>query len=186
VLDAALLLPERPRPLRRAEYERLVELGAFEDERVELLRGVLVDMSPNDPAHASSIDRLTMLLVPAMVGRAIVRVQLPLIACDESEPEPDLAIVPVADYRRRHPDSAHLVIEVAISSLNKDRSVKAPLYAASDFSEYWIVNVPERVVEVHRSPTPDGYAALLRHGVDASVSPLAFPDVVVPVARLFE
>jgi len=65
-----------PRPLKRVEYDRLVALGAFEDERVELLHGVLVDMSPNDPEHVSPIDRLTMILVPALRGRAIVRIQL--------------------------------------------------------------------------------------------------------------
>lgn len=185
MLDAELLLPERPRPLRRAEYDRLVALGAFEDERVELLHGVLVDMSPNDPAHASPIERLNMLLVPALVGRALVRIQLPIVAHDESEPEPDVAVVPLGSYRAEHPAQAHLIVEVALSSLNKDRKVKAPLYAASGFPEYWIVNVPDRVVEVHRAPSAGAYASVEVRREGEALRPLAFPDVVIDVAEIF-
>ena len=185
VLDASLLLPERPRPLKRVEYDRLVALGVFEDERVELLHGVLIDMSPNNPDHASPIQRLGMILVPALVGRAEVRVQLPLVAHDESEPEPDLAVVPSGDYRREHPAQALLVIEVAASSLGKDRSVKAPLYAASGFPEYWIVNVVDRVIEVHRAPGATGYGSVSVFALGDVVHPQAFPGVAVAVADVF-
>jgi Uma2 family endonuclease len=185
MLDASLLHPERPRPLRRAEYERLVALGAFEDERVELLHGVLVDMSPNKPGHVSPIDRLTMILVPALVGRAIVRVQSPMAAGDESEPEPDLAVVPPGDYRQEHPAHALLVIEVALSSLNKDRHVKAPLYAASGFLEYWIVDVAGQAVEVHAAPADGVYARVTRHGAGDTLRPAAFPDLAVRVGDVF-
>jgi Uma2 family endonuclease len=185
VLDASLLLPLRPRPLRRAEYDRLVALGAFEDERVELLHGVLVDMSPNHPGHASPIDRLNAILTPALVGKAIVRIQLPLVAHDESEPEPDVAVVPLGDYRLSHPAAAHLVIEVALTSLNKDRNVKAPLCAASGFRDYWIVNVAEKVVEVYRAPENDGYLRVSPHGLGDVLRPEAFPEIQVPVADLF-
>ena len=83
-------------------------------------------MSPQDPGHTNPIGVLTMLLAPALVGRAVVRVQSSLIARDEPEPEPDLAVVPLASYRTAHPERAHLVIEVALSSMKKDRLVKAP------------------------------------------------------------
>jgi Uma2 family endonuclease len=185
MLDASLLLPLRPRPLKRAEYDHLVALGAFEDERVELLHGVLVDMSPNDPRHASPIDRLNAILTPALVGKGTVRVQLPLVAHDESEPEPDLAVVPLGDYRSEHPAVALLVIEVALSSLNKDRNVKAPLYAASGFGEYWIVNVADEVIEVYRSAEKGGYARLSRHSAPDTLRPEAFPDLAVRVADVF-
>src|SRR5689334_18666194 len=112
MVDARLLAPQTTRPLKRAEYERLVAMGAFEDERVELLEGVIVTMSPNHPEHASPVQVLTELLVPALVGRAGVRVQLSLVAARESVPEPDVAIVPIGDYRHAHPDRAHCVIEV--------------------------------------------------------------------------
>ncbi len=185
MLDASLLLPEHPRPLRRAEYDRLVALGAFEDERIELLHGVLVDMSPNDPGHVSPIDRLTMILAPALVGRAIVRVQSPILAHDESEPEPDVAVVPLGDYRLQHPGAALLVIEVAVSSLNKDRKVKAPLYAASGFPEYWIVNVAEKEIEVYSAPGSGVYARVTRHAAGETLGPEAFADVAVKVSDVF-
>src|SRR6266550_155246 len=131
MLDPAFLAPEAPRRLRRSEYDELVASGAFEDERVELLRGVIVSMSPNNPPHASPVQLLGQLLIPALLGRATVRIQLPIVAVDESEPEPDVAIVPLGDHARAHPDRAMLIIEVAESSLRKDRLVKGPLYAAS-------------------------------------------------------
>jgi Uma2 family endonuclease len=185
MLDASLLLPERARPLKRTEYDRLVALGAFEDERVELLHGVLVDMSPNDPAHVSPIDRLNAILTPALLGGAIVRVQSPLVAHDESEPEPDVAVVPLGDYRSQHPAVALLVIEVALSSLNKDRNVKAPLYAASAFPEYWIVNAAEKLIEVYRRPEQGSYAHVSRHAPGETLRPEAFADLAVRVADVF-
>jgi Uma2 family endonuclease len=185
VLLPTEIAPQQIRPLKRAEYDRLVALGAFQNDRVELIRGNLVTMAPNDPEHASPIQILNILLVQRIGARAIVRVQLPIIAVDESEPEPDIVIVPNGSYAKRHPDHAHLVIEVAASSLKKDRNVKAPLYAASGFEEYWIIDVGAHDVEVFRSPSEEGYTDVSRHGYDAELSPLAFPDVVVRVAALF-
>jgi Uma2 family endonuclease len=185
MLDVQLLAPQTTRALRRAEYDRLVALGAFEDERVELIEGVLVTMSPNDPQHASPVQILTELLVRGLAGRAVVRIQLPIVAARESEPEPDVAIVPLGDYRRAHPDQAHCIIEVANSSVSKDRNIKAPLYAASGFREYWLVNVPEQVVEVFRAPGPNGYAQSARHAVGETIGLEAFPDVRIEVTSLF-
>jgi Uma2 family endonuclease len=185
VLDAQLLAPLTTRRLRREEYERLVALGAFEDERIELIEGELVTMSPNNPEHARPVQVLTVILVPALVERATVRIQLPVIAAGESEPEPDVAIVPLGEYGHAHPDRAHCVIEVAHSSLSKDRNIKAPLYAASGFREYWLVNVPERVVEVFRNPGPEHYESRVRYAVGESIALEAFPDVRVEVAKLF-
>lgn len=185
MLDTAQIAPERPRALKREEYERLVRLGAFEDERIELLDGVLVSMSPNYPEHASPIQALTQILVPALLGRAIVRVQLSLIAAGESVPEPDIAVVPLGDYRRTHPDRVHCVIEVAHSSVRKDRNVKAPLYAASGFPEYWIVNVPETSVEVFRDPDAGAYRVTRQYTLSETISLEAFPDVSLQVADIF-
>jgi Uma2 family endonuclease len=185
MLDPNALLPERPRRLKRAEYDHLVRLGAFEDERVELLRGVVVSMSPCYPQHAGPITRLTMLLVPPLVGRALVRVQLSLIATDESEPEPDITIVGLDSPHLAHPERAYLVIEVALSSLRKDRLVKAPLYAESGFPEYWLVNVDEQTVEVYRSPHASGYGQMHTVGLEGSLAPLAFPDVELRVRDIF-
>jgi Uma2 family endonuclease len=185
MFDVQLLAPQTTRALRREEYDRLVAMGAFEDERVELIEGVLVTMSPNDPQHASPVQILSELLLPVLLGRAVVRIRLPIVAARESEPEPDVAIVPLGDYRRAHPDRAHCVIEVANTSVSKDRNIKAPLYAASGFREYWLVNVQEQVVEVFRAPSADGYAQRARYAVGEALALEAFPDVRIEVSRLF-
>ena len=184
MLDLDLIAPEGPRRLTRAEYDRIVAMGILGDDRVELLRGIIVAMSPNDPPHASPVELLTDILVPALSGRARVRIQFPLVAADESEPEPDVAVVPIGDYSRQHPDKAHLVIEVADSSLRKDRLVKAPLYAVSGVQEYWVVNVKERVFEVHRGPSSDAWASVTRHGHGEVLHPEVFPDVGVAVSAV--
>jgi hypothetical protein len=99
VFDLADLEPEKVRPLRRTDYERLVEMGAFADERVELLYGMVVSMTPIGPAHEEEVDRLTALLVGALGSRARVRVQNSLASpTSESIPQSDLAVVPPADY----------------------------------------------------------------------------------------
>src|SRR5262245_36998247 len=112
-IDLELLAPQGLRPITRAEYDRMIDLGIFdEDERIELLHGMLVAMSPQGQRHAYVIRVLTELLVPALLGRAQVRIQLPLAASDDSEPEPDVSVVPVGDYLDDHPQGAHLVVEV--------------------------------------------------------------------------
>src|ERR1700674_406937 len=113
---------DKIRPLRRGEYDCLVRAGSFEGERLELLYGRLVTMSPQGERHAFSITRLTEILVRGLAGRAQVRVQLPFAASDISEPEPDLAVVVPGDYLDGHPRRALLVIEVAQASLEEDRS----------------------------------------------------------------
>jgi len=158
---------DRLRPIRRAEYDRMVRLGMFRQEKIELLYGRLVFMSPHGEPHAYSITRLTKLLVRALGDRADVRVQLPFAASDDSEPEPDVAIVPPGDYLHEHPRSALLVIEVADSSLQEDRRLKGALYAASGVPEYWIVNLVDRVIEVHRRPTDGTYEEVSRQAPGA-------------------
>src|SRR3954468_3813768 len=112
------------RPLRRVEYDQLVALGAFENERIELLEGALVAMSPIGPPHNSAVQKLNELLVLALHGRAAVRCQSSFAAHELSEPEPDFAVVPRADYDTDHPSQAYLIIEVAESSLATDRGKK--------------------------------------------------------------
>ena len=175
-------------PLRRftrAEFDRLVAQGFFhEDERVELVHGILVRMTPPRPPHRSVVDRLNELLLPRLLGRARVCIQQPFVAHDESEPEPDVSVVPIGDYSVDHPDVAFLLVEVADSSLRYDRETKGPLYAASKVAEYWIVNLPDRVVEVHAEPAAGGYARVERVRPDAVLRIAAFPDVEIAVADL--
>jgi len=184
VIDLSALGPERIRPLRRDEYDRLVAAGCFEDEKIELLDGVLVEMSPQGVGHAYAIQQLIMLLVPALVGRAVVRPQSPLAVSDDSEPEPDLAILPSGDYSRQHPTHALLVIEVAESSLRKDRRLKAALYARAGIPEYWIVNLADGLIEVHRASRDGAYSQVTTHRPGETIGPQAFEDVRVPVADI--
>lgn len=171
--------PDRVRRLRRSEYDRLVELGCFGDERVELIRGVIVTMSPQGTRHAWCVRRLTMLLVPAVGGRADVQVQLPFAADDESEPEPDLSVVPVVESLDDHPGRALLVVEVAESSLRHDLAVKVPLYAAAGVPEVWVIDVVRRVVHVHRGPAPHGYDQVTTVGSGGRLSLALLPDVTL-------
>ncbi len=185
MLDPSLLEPEKQRPLKRSEYWTLVERGVFEDERVELLNGIIVQMSPQDPEHASPVQQLTLVLVPQLVGRAIVRIQSSFYAAGESVPEPDVAIVPLGSYAHAHPERAHCIIEVAYSSLRKDRLVKAPIYAASNVSEYWVVDSGAKRVLVYRDSNGEAYRRMTEHDSSEVLVLEAFPDVRVSISDLF-
>jgi Uma2 family endonuclease len=181
--EAFAIEPELVRPITRSEYDRMVELGLFQDERVELLRGVLVKMSPQLAPHASTIRKLTHLLMAQLQGRFDLSIQCPLALSDDSEPEPDVAIVPRGDYDARHPSTALLVIEVSDTTLKKDRS-KAAVYASAGVGEYWIVNLGARTVEIYESPDGDRYAGsrTLRGG--DVLRPAAIADVAIAVAEI--
>ena len=175
---------ERVRPLKRVEYERLAELGAFRDEKVELVYGRIVRMSPIGGPHRYGVRHLASILITALRGRAGVEIQSSFAASGDSELEPDVAIVPLGDYLDQPPAVAFLIIEVAQSSLADDRGWKADVYAASFVPEYWIVNLIDDVIEVHRQPGPAGYAQITRHGRDEELRVPQFDDVVVRVREV--
>ena len=158
--------------------------GVFGDERVELLEGLIIEMSPQGPPHAATIQRLTSLLVPVVKGRAEVRIQLPLAVSEHSLPEPDVAVVTPGDYDRSHPTSALLVVEVAESSLNKDRLVKADLYARSHIPEYWLVDLANSIVEVHCDPVAGRYSRIAPARSGDVVRLRAFPDIEVRIGEV--
>jgi Uma2 family endonuclease len=162
----------------------MVALGMFEDERIELLRGVLVPMSPIGPRHSSTIDKLTRLLVVALLDRAIVRVQNPFAATDDSEPQPDICVVPLGDYEDFHPERAEILIEVAESSLRRDRGLKLGIYAENGVPEYWIVDVVGRVIEVHSEPSATRYGRMTRFERGQVIRPARFPDVELRVDEI--
>lgn len=176
--------PDEIRPLKREEYDRLVELGCYEDERVELLDGMVVQMSPQDARHSAPIRWLNMHLVPALTGRALVQVQLPLALGQFSEPEPDVSVVPLGDYRTQHPTAALLVIEVALSSGRKDRQVKRGIYARALIPEFWLIDVKGGTLEVFREPLGSEYQDVQLLNAGAHVSPQRFPDLVLSVAEM--
>ena len=184
MLDPDALAPERIRPLYRREYDQLVELGVFENERVELLRGALVAMSPQSAGHAEVITRLTGIFASALFGRAAVRVQLPLALSDDSEPEPDVALVAAGDYGHAHPSTAHLVVEVSTHGSPKNAVLKAALYAEAAIPEYWVVDLAAAAVVVHRRPAGGRYQDVARLCTRDTAAPQAFPDVAIRVAAL--
>lgn len=149
-----------PKRWTREEYYRLADLGFFEGQRVELLFGEIVRVSPQKKAHALVIGRLNTILVRLYGDTHVVRIQLPLDVNNESQPEPDLAIVPISlvEESEPHPPTADLVIEVSETSLSHDRSEKARLYASAGIPQYWILNLVDRVLEVHAEPSAElGY-----------------------------
>ena len=177
----------------RAEYDRLVDLGVLHGEPVELIGGQLVVAEPQGSYHATAIGAVDDALRAALPPGWVVRAQMPVALDDESEPEPDVAVVPGerADYRADHPARPALVVEVAESSLAFDRQDKGSLYARGGVHDYWIVNLVERVLEVYRDPGPDPtapygwrYRAVERLGPAAVVSPLALPSVRLAVSDL--
>lgn len=185
MVDLDSLAPERVRPIRRVEFDQMAELGLFEDERVELLGGLIVEMTKPGTRHSESVSRLNKyLMVLDFQGRARIRIQLPVALDEYSEPQPDVAVVPVADYSHEHPSDIVLAVEVSDASLRKDSHVKAALYAAQGIREYWIVNLVNDVIEVRRDPGPNGYQSLTTHRRGETVAPLEFPDLVALVDDL--
>jgi Uma2 family endonuclease len=182
---------ERQRPIRVDEYHRMIEAGILgEEEDVQLIDGVLVGMTPQGRLHAFVIQELNRLLVRALADEYNVLTQLPLTLGDESEPEPDLAVVRAEDARSRtrHPSTALLVIEVAGDSLRLDRESKAALYARAGVPEYWIVNLAAASVEVYRDPDPATGSFLTisqcRHG--ETLTALSVPGIRVDLRALFD
>jgi Uma2 family endonuclease len=187
------VLPGNPWVVRRKlnvlEYHRMGEAGILtEDDRVELIEGELIAMSPVGSDHSGTVNSLTRLLVLAVGDRGVVAVQNPVRLDDHSEPQPDFAVLrPRADdYRRATPVPADvlLIIEVADSSLAYDRTVKRTLYASHGIPEFWIVNLGAGEVEVHRLPHDARYESVSRVGRGGMLGPALLPGVAIAVAAL--
>jgi Uma2 family endonuclease len=177
----------RLRNFSRRDYENMIGAGIIgEDEHVELIGGRIIAMSPEGPVHAGAIDLCAEALRRAFGSSHTVRVQHPLAVDLEDEPEPDVAVVRGGprDHLAEHPHAAVLVVEVAESSLAYDRGDKALLYARAGFADYWIVNLVERRVEVHRDPTPAGYRSRVSLAAGDEIAPLAAPAARIAVAAL--
>lgn len=183
MIDPALIEPEKVRPLKRSEYDQLVELGVFEGERIELLRGALVEMTPQGSRHAHVLSMLNRIFMFGLRDRAELRIQMPLAVSEDSEPEPDLAVVPPGDYSQAHPTQALLVVELAESSRRKDRELKAALYAAAGVPEYWLVDLVDRAVEVRTRPEGGAYRDLARFE-RGTLSPAAFADLSIDLGQI--
>jgi len=181
--DVSIFANQPVRRMTRAEYHRLGDAGFFGEEKVELLFGVVVEMTPIDRAHIKSTNMLRRLLERALGDRATVESPSAFAASDISEPEPDLMIISSdADRWDEHPSTACLVIEIARSSLARDRGVKAMVYGMAEVEEYWIVNHVDEVLEVYRDRHEGEWRSLTVHGRGERVAMLRFPDVEISVA----
>ncbi len=183
--------PERlpRRRLKRSEYDVLVEQGAFEGERVELLFGEIIEMSPQKPPHSAITQRLAKLLTLALRGIAEVQSHSPIVGAEESEPEPDVAVfTPEGVFGLDHPTHVHLVVEVAHTSRLRDLGVKRRLYALTGIPEYWVIDVAKREVHVMREPSEIGFRTTQTYPVGSGITLnlLVFPDVAVAIDELFE
>jgi Uma2 family endonuclease len=178
------LIPAR---ITLEQYHRMVDAGVWDDCHVELLDGVVVEMSPEGMPHAHDSSDMTEYLTKLLGDRAQVRDGHPITLPGGSEPEPDIAIVQRLgkEYRTHHPypENIFWVIEYSNSSLDKDLGVKAKIYASEGIPEYWVVNLKKNVLIVFRDPV-DGKYQSRQEFTTGTISPLAFPDVTIAVARL--
>ena len=173
------------------EYYRMAETGILRpDASVELLNGRIIDMPPIGPAHGGLVKRLSRIFNSKSDGRWLVSIQDPVRLDDQSEPEPDVALLKSEpdDYTSRHPqpDDVFLLIEVSDSTLDYDREEKIPAYGRAGVAEVWIVNLVNPGVEVYSDPHFNGYGSkTILHPGD-QIAPQAFPDAVVSVAELLK
>src|SRR3989449_4637355 len=184
----------RTRRFTRAEYERLIELGVFQpDDRIELIGGELMVAEPKGAPHYTATRKTAKALEAAFGPGWDVRTEGPIGLDDDSEPEPDVAVVPgnPDDYSRAHPSRPVLTVEVSESSLAVDRHHKGSLYARAGLADYWVLNLVDRVLEVYREPAtgsaaPFGWRYTRSEVFDAAarVTPLAAPGSSVSVLLL--
>jgi Uma2 family endonuclease len=184
----ALRVGERAiHPLTAAQVLRMAEVGILdEDAPVELLDGVLTQVSPKTPEHGEALRRLVVWLDPTRnAGRFRVLTEHPLAVPDRTSlPEPDVAVLDARHDPRRHPVTALLVVEVAASSQATDLGRKSELYAAAGVPEYWVVDLPGRRVHVLREPRDGRFRAVAVHGRNAAGSPTAVAPAAVDVPPL--
>jgi len=155
-----------------------------ENDRVELIRGELLDKMPIGDAHVEVVNRLTRKFTKLLDESVTVSIQNPLVLAD-SEPEPDVALYTRKSPGKARPGDVYLVIEVADSSLDFDRTVKLPLYAEAGIRELWIVNLLDQRLEVYRQPQLDGtYALVSSLQPGEEVQPLAFPALRLSVSEI--
>lgn len=177
------------------EYHRLIELGFLtEGDRVELIRGELVQMVAKGTPHSVCNTALLYELLPALIGRALVRNQEPVIMPLDSEPEPDFAIVRLRpdDYRESHPvpEDIYLIIEVSDSTLNYDQTTKLAVYAENNVQHYWIVNLVANRLEQYSQPYRNdrgecGYRLMEIALKTETVTLPGFEDITLDLTKVF-
>lgn len=172
-----------------SEYYAMVEAGILnEDDRVELLDGVIFEMAPMAGPHIGGINRFTRILPAAIGERAILQVQCPVRLDDSTEPEPDLALLrECADFYDSGPagpEDVLLLIEVSDTTADYDRSEKLPRYARAGIPEVWISVLPEGIIEAHADPSGGVYTRKSIYAPGDTITPGCFPDIALPVDRI--
>ncbi len=171
------------------DYRRMHEVGLFDgtDLRFELIEGIVVEMSPIGRAHERAVTWLTRTLDRQLDDTQLVSPQSSIVLAElRSLPQPDIAIRTRAELLERTDDPPLLIIEVAGSSLRFDRITKSRLYANHGIADYWIVNIDDEAVEVHRDPTGDGWGTRTVHRAGEVLRPLLLPDITVELGPLLD
>ena len=168
--------------LNVSQYHQMSEAGIFsENDKVELINGEIIEMSPIGRRHTACVNRLNSVFSQLLGKKVIIAVQNPITLNNLSEPQPDIALLkPRADfYESGHPQpqDIFLLIEVADSSLEYDRDVKIPLYASSGITEVWLVDIYEQVIIVYRYPSENGYSDIQKLSRGEKMSIQAFPEI---------
>ena len=179
--------PSLQAPLTVEKYHRMIDACILGDEdRVELLEGVLVETSPQVPRHAKIISRFTAASVPALGPAYRVRIQLPLTLAPYGEPDVAIVTLEEENAAERHPRTALLVVEVPSESIRKDRLVKTRVYARAGIAEYWIVNVDASTVEIHADPDPiaERYRIQIVAQRGETIAPRSLPALALSVEAL--
>ena len=171
------------------EYEKMTTQGIIKpDEKVELIRGEIIKMSPMGTRHAASIYRLTQLFYRKFGGLILLGVQNPIRLNNNSQPEPDLSLlIPRSDfYVAAHPcpQDIYLIIEISDSTLDYDRYTKIPLYAEANIKEVWIINLKEECLEVYRHPLEGSYQNIQKYSINKRVFVTSFPDIEFTIAEI--
>jgi Uma2 family endonuclease len=198
-MSQTIVRPQAPTKLRdngirrrlwtREEYYRAAKVGLFRpNERLELLDGEILQKMTQRPPHTTAVSVTAVALTTAFGPNHYARQQQPIILNDLSEPEPDVLIVPGTpqDYRETHPTAADaiLLVEVADATLRLDRGGKLAAYARAGVQEYWILNLRDRRLEVHRDPAGESHRTTLTYGEGDLVVPLAAPQARIPISDL--
>ena len=178
------------RRFTRREYHRMAEVSILgKHDRVELIKGEIVEMSPTGCRDKAFVANLAQLLIMRLSGRVIVWVQTGIVLADDTEPEPDISILRqrAVPYKDREADAedVFVLIEMADSSLAYDRSTKMRLYAEASIPEYWIVDCDAETVEIYRDPRPQGYRDVNRIAGSTTLTLDVFPDVTLTTAEIF-
>lgn len=171
------------------EYHKMGETGIFhEDDRVELVKGEIVEMTPIGARHAETVNTLTDLLADLRgVGRYTISVQNPIVLGAHDEPQPDLALLRPDRNRTRlpHPEDVLLTVEVSDTTLRYDRETKFPLYARSGVPEAWLVDLQNDVIELHTEPSKEGYKVVRKFDRAETIASTTVSEVSIPVGQVF-